>query len=123
MYEDEITEKIKKANEKFEDKTEVNRDDKDQRIRFMQRLLSPLRELSSLRIYEIGNGEEWLRIVNLTGDRIKLMYSSSSSGKDEKDYSYDALARLMTEGSPVFPLILKEILESSFDEITLERLS
>ncbi len=123
MYEDEITEKIKNANKKFENRTEISENETNQRIASMKRLLSPLQALDPLRIYEIGNGEDWLRVVNLGHDRIKLMHSSGSSNNEEKDYSYDALARHMAEEAPVFPLILKEILQSKFDEITIKRLS
>lgn len=123
MYEDEIARKIENANKKWKKGKRTSEFENSQRISFMKRLLSALEALNPGSIYEIGNGEEWLRVVNLDGSKIKIMHSSGSSSKEEKDYSIDALARSMSEEAPGFPLVLQEILQSAFDDITIKRLS
>lgn len=123
MYEDKMEEKINRANAEWEKKESIDKTTKLQGISFMERLLGPIKLLQSGRIYEIGNGEDYLRIVNSDDNKIEIMYSSGSSSDDKKNYSYDELAKDMTDEVIGFPSLLKGILQSSFDEIIIEKLT
>lgn len=118
-----MQEKIYHANAEWEKKNCVNEVITPQKVSFMERLLQSLQQLKPGRIYGIGNGKDWLRVINSDDDKITIMNSFGAPSDDRKDYSYAELAKYMSDKVVGFPSLLKNILQSPFDDITLERLS